>query len=281
MQDSCPTTRRRPYLLINYVLLGIVAVFAVYPMLLVFLSSVKATGETLSNPLGLPRQWRFDNFLTVWREAGLSKAMPNSLLVATVTAVGVTLIAAMAGYSLARLKPKGGDALTLYFLAGGSLPAQMFLVPLFFLWRKLGLVDSLLGLVLIYLGTSSPFSCYLMRAFFVSLPTDYEDAARVDGATQLQTLWHVILPLARPGFLTVFLLTWMGVWNEFFFANIFINRQELQTVALRYVVFSSQYFTDWAATSALGVSMMLPVLVLFLFTQETFIKGMTQGGLKF
>lgn len=280
MQDSCPRSRRRPYVLLNYVVLIVVAIFAVYPMFLVFLTSFKGTAETLTNPVGLPREWKFSNFLVVWREAGLSRALPNSLLIATVTAIGVTLLAAMAGYSLARLKPRGADLLTLYFLAGGSLPAQMFLVPLFFLWRKLGLVDNLVGLILIYLGVNTPFSCYLMRAFFVSLPSDYEDAARVDGASQWQAMWHVIVPLARPGFLTVFLLTWMGVWNEFFFANIFIHQQELQTVALRYVVFSSQYFTDWAMTSAMGVSMMLPVLVLFLLTQETFIKGMTQGGLK-
>ncbi len=280
MQLRLRRSRRTPLLALNYILLGVLALFTLYPMLLVFLSSFKSTEETLSNPIGLPRQWRFQNFLDVWREAGMSRAVPNSMLVACVAAVGVTVLAALAGYSLARLKPRGGDVVTLYFLAGGSLPAQMFLVPLFFLWRKLGLVDSLWGLTLIYLGVQSPFACYLMRSFFVTLPPDYEDAAKVDGATQWQIIWHVILPLARPGFLTVFLLTWMGVWNEFFFANIFIHRQELQTVALRYVVFSSQYFTDWASTSAMGVLMMLPVMILFLVTQETFIRGMTQGGLK-
>jgi raffinose/stachyose/melibiose transport system permease protein len=273
--------RRKPSLLINYAALIALAIFTLYPMVLVFLNSVKTAEETLSNPLGVPHEWKFGNFVEVWKAAGFSRAIPNSFLVATVAALGVTLIAAMAGYSLGCLKPRGGDLLTVYFLDGGSLPAQMFLVPLFFLWRKLGLVDNLWGLALIYLGVNSPFAVYLLRSFFISLPPDFEDAAKVDGASQLQVMWHVILPLARPGFLTVLLLTWMGAWNEFFFANIFLHHQEVQTVALRYVVFSGEYFTNWAMTSAMGVMMMLPVMILFLLTQETFIKGMTQGGLKF
>jgi raffinose/stachyose/melibiose transport system permease protein len=272
--------RRTPSLVVNYLVLGALAFFTLYPMLLVFLNSLKTAEETLSNPLGIPHQWELANFVRVWVEAGFSGAVPNSFLVATLAAVGVTLIAAPAAYSLGRLNPRGGGLLTVYFLAGGSLPAQMFLVPLFFLWRKLGLVDNLWGLALIYLGVNSPFAVYLLRSFLITIPPDFEDAARVDGASQMQTIWRVIVPLMRPGFFTVLLLTWMGAWNEFFFANIFLHRQEVQTVALRYVVFSGEYFTDWAMTSAMGVLMMLPVMALFLATQETFIKGMTQGGLK-
>ena len=210
---------RKPSLLINYVILIALGIFTLYPMTLVFLNSVKTAEETLSNPLGLPREWKFGNFIEVWNAAGFFRAIPNSFLVASIAALGVTLIAAMAGYSLGRLKPRGGNVLTLYFLAGGSLPAQMFMVPLFFLWRKFGLVDTLWGLALIYLGIQSPFAVYVLRSFFISLPPDFEDAAKVDGASQMQILWHVILPLARPGLLTVLLLTWMGAWNEFFFAN--------------------------------------------------------------
>ena len=281
MQPRLKTKGRTPSHVINYIVLALLAVFTLYPMLLVLFNSVKTTEETITNPMGLPRQWKFENFARVWKESGFSRAIPNSLFVATMAGVGVTLIAALAGYSLARLRPRGGNAVTLYFLAGGSLPAQMFLVPLFFLWRKLGLVDSLWGVIIIYLGIQSPFACYLMRSFFISLPVDFEDAAKVDGATQLQAFWHIMLPLARPGFLTVFLLTWMGAWNEFFFANIFLHKQAVQTVALRYVVFSGEYYTNWAMSNAMGVLMMVPVMLLFIATQETFIKGMTQGGLKF
>jgi raffinose/stachyose/melibiose transport system permease protein len=265
----------------NYVVLFTLAALTLFPMLSVFLNSFKSADEQLSNPLGLPSEWRFSNFVKVWNEARFSQAVPNSILVATVAAAGTTILAALAGYSLGQLHPRGGSALAVYFLAGGSLPAQMFLVPLFFLWARLNLVDNLLGLTLIYLGTSTPFAVYLMRSFFIGIPSDYGDAARVDGASQLQIVRHVFVPLARPGFLTVFLLTWMGIWNEFFFANIFLHRAEIQTVALRYVVFSSEYFTDWAMTNAMGVLMMIPVMILFLATQETFIRGMTQGGLKF
>jgi raffinose/stachyose/melibiose transport system permease protein len=257
------------------------ALFTLCPMALVFFNSFKTAKETISNPLGPPTRWRFENYVRVWKEAGFYRAFPNSVLVATMTAVGVTIVASLGAYSLARMNPRGGNVLTVYFLAGSSLPAQLFLVPLFFLWRKLNLVDNLWGLTIIYIALNSPFAVYMLRAFLISIPQDYEDAAKVDGATAFQIIWKVILPLARPGFLTILLLTWMGVWNEFFFANIFLHRPEVQTIALRYVVFSGQYFTDWAMTSAMSVLMMLPVMALFLLTQETFIKGMTQGGLKF
>jgi len=274
-------SRRTPSYALNYAVLGLMLLFTLYPLILVFMNAVKTPEETLVNPMGWPKEWLWSNFQRVWYEAAFSRALLNSLVVSTTAAVGVTVLAALAGYSLARLNPAGSGLVTLYLLAGGSLPAQMFLVPLFFLWRKLGLVDTHLGIILIYLGVQSPFACYLMRSFFVSLPTDFEDAARVDGASRLQTFRHVMLPLARPGFLTVFLLTWMGTWNEFFYANIFLNRQILQTGALRYVVFSGEYYTNWAMTNAAGVILVVPVLLLFLATQETFIKGMTQGGLKF
>ena len=125
--------RRKPSQLINYTVMIALTIFTLYPMALVFLNSVKTAEETLSNPLGLPREWKFGNFIEVWNAAGFSKAIPNSFLVATVAAIGVMVIAAMGGYSLGRLKPRGGNLLTVYFLAGGSLPAQMFMVPLFFL----------------------------------------------------------------------------------------------------------------------------------------------------
>jgi raffinose/stachyose/melibiose transport system permease protein len=272
--------KRTPSLLPNYVVLILLAIFTLYPILLVFFNAVKTPEETITNPMGLPHEWRLENFVEAWRETGIARAIPNSLLVAFVSATCVTIIAALAGYSLARLNPRGGSWVTLYFLAGGSLPAQMFLVPLFFLWRRLSLVDNLWGLIIIYMGTQSPFSCYLMRSLFVSLPSDFEDAAKVDGASPLQAFWHIMLPLARPGFLTVFLMAWMGAWNEFFFANLFLHKQAVQTAALRYVVFSGEYYTNWAMTNAMGVLLVVPVLIIFLFTQETLIKGMTQGGLK-
>jgi raffinose/stachyose/melibiose transport system permease protein len=281
MRRHLGSKSRAPSLAVNYIVLLALATLTLFPMLSVFFNAFKSADEQLSNPLGLPRDWRFSNFVRVWNEAKFSQAVPNSILVATVASAGTTILAALAGYSLGQLHPRGGSALAVYFLAGGSLPAQMFLVPLFFLWARLSLVDNLLGLTLIYLGTNTPFAVYLMRSFFIGIPSDYGDAARVDGANQLQIVRHVFVPLARPGFLTVFLLTWMGVWNEFFFANIFLHRAEIQTVALRYVVFSSEYFTDWAMTNAMGVLMMVPVMILFLATQETFIRGMTQGGLKF
>jgi raffinose/stachyose/melibiose transport system permease protein len=168
----------------------------------------------------------------------------------------------------------------LYMLGGSTLPIWLFLVPLYSLWRILGLVDTLFGLILIYIALNSPFAIFLLRSYMVQIPRDFEDAARVDGASELQVLTRVMLPLAWPGFLTVGLVTALGVWGEFQVALIFVHVPELFPVTTSYWYFTTRYSRDWSLTSAGAVMMIAPVLIFFFSLQRQFIEGLTQGGLK-
>ena len=164
----------------------------------------------------------------------------------------------MAAYSLARLQLPGGGIVMLYLLVGSSLPVQLFLVPLFFLWRQLGLVNNLFGLIIIYIAVQSPFAIFLLRSYLVGLPPDFEDTARVDGANEWQVFTRVVLPLSWPAFLTVGLVVSLAVWNEFLMATVFLTQQELFTVVTSYYNFTSRFSRDWALTSATAVMMIAP-----------------------
>lgn len=126
----------------------------------------------------------------------------------------------LAAYSIAKLKLPGGDLLTLFLLISSSLPVQLFLVPLFFLWRSLGLVNNLFGLIIIYIAVQSPFAIFLLRSYMIQIPGDFEDAARVDGADELQVFARVVVPLSWPAFMTVGLVVGLNVWNEFLLATV-------------------------------------------------------------
>ncbi len=271
---------RTQWLLPNYIILSVLAVFSLGPLVVLAFNALKSTDEIGSNPFGPPRLPLLTNFPSAWDQGNYARTMLNSTVVVVGTVLGVCLIAGLAAYALARLKVPGGDAFALYLLVGTSLPAALFLVPLFFLWTKLGLVNNLLGLIIIYWATASPFATFLLRSYMVSVPVDFEDAARVDGASEWQVLLRVMMPIVRPGLLTVALVSGLGAWNEYLFAYTFIQDDNLKTVITSYQAFTGRFTTDWGLTSAAAIITIFPVLVFFLLLQRRFIEGLTQGGLR-
>ncbi|MFN8486067.1 MAG: carbohydrate ABC transporter permease [Caldilineaceae bacterium] len=273
-------SQRTPSLIFNYLFLTLLALFALGPLVLLFINSLKDTTEVTANPFGLPRTWTWQNFPDAWTQGHYDTTVRNSAMITIGTVVGVVVIAGLAAYSLARLNPKGADALAMYLVVGTSIPAQLFMVPLFFLWTKLGLADNLLGVIIIYWGTMSPFATFLLRSFMISIPKDFDEAAYIDGASNWQVFWRIIVPICWPGFLTVALTSGLGAWNEFLFAVTFLHTAELKPVSTSLYSFFSRYSRDWGLINAATVIMILPVIILFLLLQRQFIQGLTQGGLK-
>jgi len=274
-------TRRTKSVAINYIILTLLVFFSLAPLVTVVSNSLKSDAEVNSNPLGLPlKGLRFQNFLDAWNAGKMSVNMRNSLILAVGTIVGVVIIASMAAYALAKLNVPGANYITLYLLVGTSMPAQLFMVPLFFMWTKFGLTDKLIGVIIIFWALQSPFATFLLRTFMMAIPKDYEDAARVDGASELQIIQNIIIPLSWPGFLTVTLVTGLGAWNEFLFAVTFLHKPEVQPISTSLYAFITRYDRQWGLTSAAALIMVLPVIALFLALQRQFIEGLTQGGLK-
>jgi raffinose/stachyose/melibiose transport system permease protein len=272
--------RRAQSTLPNYIILVLLTLFALIPIGILLMNSVKSTPEISRNPLGFPQKVILENYSEAWTVGEYARTIRNSLVLTSGTILGTLTLAGLAAYALARLKLRGGDLIAFYFLIGTSVPPQLFMVPLFFMWRRVGLINSHFGLILIYCGLYSPFCTYLLRSYMVSLPEEFVEAARIDGASHFQVFRHVIMPLSWPGFLTAGLVVGLAVWNEFLFAVTFLLRNELKPVATSLFAFQQRFGRDWGLTSAGSVIMMLPVIILFLLLQRRFIEGLTQGGLK-
>lgn len=272
--------RRIPSRLPNHVVLVLLAVFSAGPLVVLLFNSLKTTAEIGANPVGFPTALRYENFTEAWRIGNYGTTLVNSSIVVAGTVVGIWIISGAAAYALARLRPKGGDGVVIFLIIGAAIPPALFLVPLFFLWNRVGLTDSRLGLIIIYWGMYSPFITFLLRSFMINIPPDFEEAARVDGANEWQILVRVMLPIVWPGFLTAGVIAGVFAWNEFLFAVTFVQDPQLRTVVTSYSAFMSQYSTNWGLTNAGAVIMMVPVIGLFLLLQRRFIDGLTQGGLK-
>jgi raffinose/stachyose/melibiose transport system permease protein len=272
--------RREPSKIPYYVILVLLALFALGPLVIIVFNSLKSSAEIGRNPLGLPLSPVFENFPAAWTQGDFSTTMVNSTILTVGTVVGVCIIAGTSAYAMARLDLPGTDAVLLYLFVASAVPFQLFLVPLFFLWSILHLTNTLFGLIVIYWAIFSPLATLLLRSYLVGLPRDFEDAARIDGANELQVMLRVVLPLSWPGLLTVALVTGVQAWNEFFFAITFIQDKNLKPVTTSFLAFQSTYSQNWGLTSAAAIYIILPIVVLFLFLQRRFISGLTAGGLK-
>ncbi len=264
----------------NYVVLTLLAIFALGPLVILGFNSLKGQAEIGHNPLGWPRDIIWQNYPDAWRVGNFATTMQNSGILVGITVLGVLVLGGMAAYSLAKLDLPGSNLVMLYLLVGSSLPLQLFLVPLFFLWQRAGLVNSLPGLAIIYIAINAPLAIFLLRSYMVQLPSDFEDAARVDGASEWKIFTQIIIPLSWPGFLTVGLVVALAVWNEFLLATVFLTQQDKFTVVTSYYNFTSRFSRDWGLTSAAAMMMIVPIIVIFLSLQRRFVDGLTQGGLK-
>ena len=264
----------------SYLILILLAIFSLGPIFVLMMNSVKSTAEIGRNPIGIPENVLLENFSEAWREGNYATTIRNSAILTTGTIVSTLTLAGFAAYALARLKLKGANLIAFYFLVGTSVPAQLFMIPLFFLWRELGLVNSHVGLIIIYCGLYSPFATYLLRSYMIALPEEFVEAAKIDGASNFHVFLNIIMPLSWPGFLTAGLVIGLNVWNEFLFAITFLPGTEYRPIATSLFAFQARFGRDWGLTSAGSVIMMLPVIILFLLLQRRFIEGLTQGGLK-
>jgi raffinose/stachyose/melibiose transport system permease protein len=262
-----------------YTVLLLLAIFAIGPLVLTLFNALKTQSQLAADPLGVPTHPQWHNFIDAWQQANMGAGLRNSAVLVIATALGVCVISGSAAYAMSRLKVPGSNFFILYLLVTASLPIQLFLVPLFFIWTNIGLYDNLFGLIIIYWAIYSPFAALLIRSFMVTLPKEYEEAARLDGAGDLRVLLRVILPMAWPGFLTAALVAGLQAYNEFMLAVTFIQSSGRMPVSTAFFSFQSGYTRNYTLTSAGGLIMVIPVLIAFLFLQRRFIEGYTSSGM--
>jgi raffinose/stachyose/melibiose transport system permease protein len=261
-------------------LIGIASFGSLLPIALAILNAFKTTAEINLNPLGLPGRMQWGNFVSAWRNASLGSSLLHSAEVAGLTILMVCLTAAPCAYVLARQQGRGWRFLNFYFMASITVPVQLYLFPLYFLFAKLGLVNSIPAVALIYTAMFSPFAIFLLRTYAVAIPQALEEAAQVDGAKPWQTFLYVILPMMRPGLLTTAIIVGLNAWNEFVIAVTFLQTDSNVTAIVKFYSLTGQYSTDWGEMLAAAVIIVLPVVVVFVLLQRRFIEGMTAGAVK-
>jgi N-acetylglucosamine transport system permease protein len=254
------------------------------PLAWVLWSSLKAGERILGDPWALP-EWgslRWGNYGRAWAEAGIGPAFTNSLI-ATVATLAVLLpIGAMAAYVLAKYAFPGAKAVSAAFMGGMMFPHFLVVVPLFLMLRQWGLLDTLVGLVLVYVAYSLSFTVFVLTGFFHALPDELAEAAMLDGCGHAGTFWRVMLPLARPGLIVVGIFNAIGLWNEYGLALVLLSSPQNRTLPLGVanLTMTQQYQSDWGALFAALVIVMLPVLVVYWLFKERIQEAMLAGAVK-
>ncbi|GAA4431694.1 carbohydrate ABC transporter permease [Georgenia halophila] len=259
--------------------LAVLGIVSLAPLYLFVTSALKSQAELAENPLGLPREWLWSNLVEAWTTGRIGTGLMNSAIIVAGTVLLVCVVASCGAYALARLEVPGNGTVVVYLLVTSSLPIQLFLVPLFYLWARLQLYDTHLGLILIHAAVFSPFATLLLRSFMVGLPRDYENAARIDGASELTVFARVVMPMAWPGLLTVALTTTLLSYNEFLLAVTFIQSDEYLPASSALFQFRQGFTQDYTLIAAAGVIMAAPMILAFLALQRRFLEGITSSGL--
>jgi raffinose/stachyose/melibiose transport system permease protein len=273
-------TQRSTAHFVAYALLSVAAFSVLFPLALMLVNSLRTNFEILSSPLGLPEAPNFGIYQQVWAEARLGRALLNSCFVAAGTVVIVCAVATPAAWVIARHRVSGWLVISLYFLATTTVPVQMFIFPLYFLFAKLGLINNHFALMLVYAAIYTPFSLFLLRTYIVSIPIELEEAARIDGAGMFQIFARVIFPLTSPGLLTVALIVSLNTWNEFLIAITFLQTDTAATATARFYQLSGRYGNDWPQMMAIATLIAAPTIVFFVLLQRRFIEGISSGAVK-
>jgi len=268
-------------LLPGYLLLILWLIFSIVLIGWIILASLSTTKEIFSNNL-LESGFHFDNYLRIFEKHNMSVYFLNSILYAISGCVGTVLIGAPAAYVLSRFRFRGRRLINNTFVLLMSVPVVMLILPLFKMATQLHMTGSRVLLIILYICLNVPFSIFFLSGFFASLPEALEEAAEIDGCTPAKAFWRIMFPLAQPGVVTLCIINFINIWNEYFMALIFANETSMRTVStgLQAIVQSMKYSGDWAGLFAGVVVVFLPTFILFILLSKKIIAGVTGGAVK-
>jgi raffinose/stachyose/melibiose transport system permease protein len=268
--------RREQYF--TYLLLGLFSLLALLPIVGIFVTALHEPRSLAS--FGEPDGLHFDNFRRAWDEGNFGDYLRSSVIVTVTVVVVASALSILAGYAFGMMRFRGSQLLFYVLLLGLMVPLEAMIVPLYYDLRDVGLTDTYWGLILPQIGVSVAFGTFWMRAFFRSVPRSVVEAARLDGSSSWSTLWRVILPFGRPAVLTMVVLVFMWTWNEFLLALVMVSSEDLRTAPLGLAFFQGRNTTDFPLLAAGALIVATPVVVVYVFLQRHFIRGMLSGAVK-
>ncbi len=264
----------------KYLVLMFFLLITLGPVLWVYTTAFRSDSEIMANPLSLPQEWRLQNFSDAWRVGKFDRYFLNSVIIAAPVVLGVVGLSCLAGYALARFKFRGNRAIFLMFLVGLMVPFQAVMIPLYFDLRDWGILSTYWAVILPSIGLGLPFGIFLMRAFFIGIPVELGDSAKVDGCNELQVFWKVMLPLTIPAASALGIFQFMWTWNSFLMPMLYLQREALRTLPLGVMLFSGRYSTQYGLFFAGVTIATLPVVIAYILLQRRVTAGLTAGAVK-
>ncbi|WP_395939454.1 carbohydrate ABC transporter permease [Arthrobacter alpinus] len=263
-------------------MLGLWSLMVLIPLGWTLLSSFKTSTEIFSSPFALPDVWQFQNYANAWSTAGIGNYFLNTVIVVGSALIIVMVLGAMCAYVLARYVFPGYRAVYYLMLAGLTFPIFLAIVPLFFILKNMGLLNTLPGLIIVYVAFALPFTVFFLFAFFKALPHEIGEAAAIDGAGEWRTFFQVMLPMAKPGLASVAIFNFLGLWNQYLIPVAINTNQKNWVLSQGIVAFAGQqgYAVDFGQLFAGAVIVVVPVLVMYMLFQRQLQGSVSAGTMK-
>lgn len=271
----------RVWQVISYILLIAVIIVAVFPAIWMISTAIKPTMELYDYPPQIiPDHPTGENFINVLKTSKMYRAFLNSVIVTAAVVVLTLFVSILAGYGFARFHFKGSGMLKVGLLFGQMIPGSVIIIPLYFMFSRIGLLDTHIALIIADMALTIPMGVIMLSSFMEGIPRELEEAAKIDGCTELKALFKVVLPIAKPGLISVGIYTFINAWEEFLFALNLTNSSKTRTLPIAINMFSGEFSVDWGATMSAAAIVALPVLLLFLLCNKYFVQGLSDGAVK-
>ncbi len=271
--------KRRSMWVLEIIMIGIAALFAV-PIYTLVTIAMKTSRELIWSPLALPKSIYLENFKDAWELLNLEVVYKNSLTVTFASVIIRILFASMAAFTLAKRINKVNRFLYVLFLSGLMVPIYTILVPLLRLIKNLGLMNSHLGLIVVYIAMGMPFAIFMLTGFIKSIPDELLEAAVLDGCSVYRTFWTIVFPLLKSAITTLFILDFLGVWNDFLLPMLTLSKNSLKTVTVAMYNFYGEFGTRWEMTFAGYTLAIIPIVIVYLILQKHIVEGIMIGAVK-
>jgi len=275
-------TKQRMQLIGIRLILNVFAATVTLPFIWLIYSSFKTTREFMANPLHLPSQLEFDNYVRAWVQAKMGSYFVNSIVISAAALLGALLISITSAYAITRFDNVYTKFLRGLYISTFFLPAVVGIIPLFLMMNDMQLLNSRTGIIIVYIAMNIAFSVFVLSGFVANIPKDYEEAAFIDGASRYAILFRIIIPLAMPAVVTVSVFVFLGLWNEFLYAYTFLTDESKMTIpiGLNNLFAVQRYQTDWGALFAGLVIVLIPTLLFYSIMQKRITSGIAAGGIK-
>jgi len=268
--------------ILQHGIMQVLMILIYLPISWVIMNSFKTSKDILLTPFDLKFSPTLENYKNAWSEVGLGSGFMNSAFITIITVASIVLLSSMVAYILAKKEFKTRNLVYMFFVTGLMLPTFLSMGPLFLLVNKLNLLNTHIGLILVYTAYSLPFTIFMLVPFFEQVPSSLEEAAMIDGIGQIKLFFKIYFPLAKPGIITAMVFNFVGIWNEYVLALILITDDKMKTlpVKLANLMMVQQYKTDWGALYAGIVLSFVPVIIFYLIFQKQLIEGSISGAVK-